>query len=160
MKADNYQLIERCKSGDIQAREWLYKNYAPLLLVVCLRYVANRTVAEDILHESFITIFSKIGQLKNHAAVAGWMKRIVVNNALKYLNKQNVTYDINEVKEADVRNPDDNELNDIKEQILQSDISQEDLFEIINNLPLGYRFCSYAFPEKLFTKAHRTLLLN
>ncbi|MCG6191030.1 RNA polymerase sigma factor [Maribellus maritimus] len=139
MKADNYQLIENCKSGDVQAREWLYKRYAPVLLGVCVRYLGGRAQGEDILHESFITIFSKIAQLKENAALEGWMRKVVVNTALKHLRKENITYNIDEVRETSFDSFERNNSSDIKERVLKSNVSQDDILKIIRELPLGYR---------------------
>jgi RNA polymerase sigma-70 factor (ECF subfamily) len=147
MKADNYQRIENCKRGDIQAKEWLYKRYAPVLLGVCLRYTGNLAQGEDILHESFITIFSKIRQLKKNAALEAWMRKVVVNTALKQLKRENITYDINEIREKDFNPVDEDSPPDMKERILRSDVSQDDILDIIKELPAGYRtvFNLYAF---------------
>ena len=140
-------LIEKCKQDDSSAREWLYNSYAPALYGVCLRYINDRTEAEDILHESFITIFSKIKQLKQDKAIEGWMKKIVVNNSLKHLKKQIKAYNIDEIKEIGIESDHVDKQGDIKEQIMQIEISQKDILAIINNLPAGFRavFNLYVF---------------
>lgn len=148
MTLEDNKWIEACKRGNVDAYERLYKEYAPGLLAVCLRYVKNRSIAEDILHDSFVTIFSKICQLKQNKAIVGWMKSIVVNNALKHLKKNHPSFNIEDVNEIEIKDSGDkNNGQDIKEQILQLDISQEDMCNIINNLPTGFRtvFNLYAF---------------
>lgn len=105
--------------------------------------------AEDVLQESFITIYESIHQLKNKNAFEGWMKRIVVNNSLKYLKKQKYDSDINEIKEK-ISEEKPSENYDIKERILNSEISQEEMLSAINTLPTGFKtvFNLYVF-EKL-----------
>ena len=53
------QLINSCKKGDRAAQRVLYDRLAPRMFPVCIRYTGDRTVAEDILQEGFITLFSK-----------------------------------------------------------------------------------------------------
>jgi len=82
-------IIARCKSQDRVAQKVLYDKYSPLFYSICLRYIKNRTDAEDLLVESFYKIFSKIDQFKGEGSFEGWMKRIVVNEALMKIRKKN-----------------------------------------------------------------------
>lgn len=147
MEEKNFRLIQKCMQGDTLAKGWLYKKYSPLLLGVCLRYIPDKMQAEDILHESFIVIFNKIKDLKDEQAIVGWMKRIVVNNALKQLKSQHNFYAIDRINETVIDETDAPSPGNIKEQILQLDISQQDMLEIINGLPAGFRaiFNLYVF---------------
>lgn len=150
MKKTEYQLIEKCKQNDTAAKEWLYKTYAPTMLGVCLRYIKNRMQAEDVLQESFITVFEKIHQLKSNDAFEGWMKRIVVNNALQFLKAQEHHKDVDDLNNRLKEEESDNDPKDIKEQILQLEITQEQMLAVINEMPVGFRtvFNLYVF-EKL-----------
>lgn len=76
----------------------IYKEYSPKLLGICRRYVQDLAAAEDILQDSFISAIEKQNQLKENKALFGWMKTIVVNNALQYLKKNGEKY-FNEFKE-------------------------------------------------------------
>jgi RNA polymerase sigma-70 factor (ECF subfamily) len=150
MDKKEYQLIEKCKLGDTSAREWLYKEYSPVLLGVCRRYINNRMQSEDILHESFISIFEKITELKQDCSVEGWMKRIVINNSLKFLKKNREhLIDIEEINESSFDTDDTENQTGIKDQLLQSDISQEEMLLVINSLPTGFRtvFNLYVFEK-------------
>ncbi len=149
MEKKEFQLIEKCKTGDASAKEWIYKKYAPIMLGVCLRYVNNKMQAEDILQESFITIFDKIDQLNDNKAFRGWIKRIIINNSLSFLKKQERLLNIDEINENTIDNTNDNEAKDIKERILQINISQDEMLSIINNLPAGFRtvFNLYVFEK-------------
>lgn len=44
--------------------------------------------AEDNLHDSFMTIFSKIDQFKSKGSFEGWMKRITINTVLQKYRKE------------------------------------------------------------------------
>jgi RNA polymerase sigma factor (sigma-70 family) len=149
MDKRDLQLVEKCKLGNASAKEWLYKEYAPLLLGVCRRYINNRMLAEDVVHESFITIYEKLPDLKQESSVEGWMKKIVVNNSLKFIKNQKHFIDIDEVNESDIEVSSPEEDLKIKDQLLQLYILQETMLSVIDSLPVGFRtvFNLYVFEK-------------
>jgi RNA polymerase sigma-70 factor (ECF subfamily) len=96
------ELIHNCKKGDRKAQELLYRAYATTLFGICLKYSNSRTEAEDNLHDSFMTIFEKIGQFKDTGSFEGWMKRITVNTALHKFRKEEYLNVVSENTEAEV----------------------------------------------------------
>lgn len=92
------ELINNCKKGNRQAQEQLYRDYSRILFGICLKYSRNKTEAEDNLHDSFMTIYSKIEQFKHQGSFEGWIKRITVNTVLQKYRKEEtltlVTYNI------------------------------------------------------------------
>ncbi|MEX0273948.1 MAG: RNA polymerase sigma factor, partial [Flavobacteriaceae bacterium] len=82
------ELIKMCAKGDRQAQEELYRSYSPVLYGICLKYARNKMEAEDNLHDSFMTIFEKIGQYKSKGSFEGWIKRITVNTILQKFRKE------------------------------------------------------------------------
>lgn len=57
---------------------------------VCYRYVCDREIAQDLLHDGFITVFAKIGTFRGEGSFEGWMRRVFVTTALGYLRKRDV----------------------------------------------------------------------
>ncbi|MEM6542056.1 MAG: RNA polymerase sigma factor [Bacteroidota bacterium] len=82
------ELIKRCKEQNRKAQEELYRKYSGVLFGMCLKYSRNKTEAEDNLHDSFMTIFDKIGQYNSRGSFEGWMKRITVNTVLQKYRKE------------------------------------------------------------------------
>jgi len=67
------------------------------MLTVCRRYTRHQLEAEDILQDAFIKVFDKIDQFKFNGSFEGWIRRIVVNEALMFLRKrQKITVEIEE----------------------------------------------------------------
>ena len=56
-------IVERCQQGDREAFGLLYTAMSDRLCHVCRRYVADEDVINDLLHDTFILIFSKIKTL-------------------------------------------------------------------------------------------------
>jgi len=125
------ELIQQCKQENLQAQSKIYQLFAGKLFALSLKYSRNKSDAEDVLQDSFITIFKKIHQFKNKGSFEGWLKRIVVNTALlKYREKsplQLVT---------------DTQNIEYKEEVvleLDNTISIDFLLELIQQLPDRYR---------------------
>jgi len=123
-------IISRCKKQDRVAQKALYEKYSPLFYCICKRYIKNATEAEDLLVESFYKIFSKIDQFKGEGSFEGWMKRIVINEALMRIRKQhnlNLHVDIEKAYE-------------LKEEAVAIDnLQYNEILELIKELPNGYR---------------------
>ncbi|MEZ4809908.1 MAG: RNA polymerase sigma factor [Allomuricauda sp.] len=126
---DLEELINKCKKGNRQAQAELYRRYSGILFGMCLKYSKNKSEAEDNLHDSFMTIFSKIDQYGFQGSFEGWIKRIAVNTVLqKYRKEQhlNVVSENYGEEETDV-------------DIEQADISLSTLLGYIQELPNKYR---------------------
>lgn len=83
-RIDKERFIELCKAGDENALGTLYTNYAPRMKRLCKRYVGDESLAEDILHDGFIIIMSRIGQLHDASKLESWMATIMKNLAIRH----------------------------------------------------------------------------
>lgn len=77
------KLIEMCAKGNGTAQRLLYERFYKKMYVVALRYSKTTFEAEDILQESFVKIFGAIENFKKDSTLDYWIKRIVINTALK-----------------------------------------------------------------------------
>ena len=127
------ELIKGCIREDGSCQRALFNRYASALLGVCQRYARNKEDAEDILQDSFIKIFSKITQFKNEGSFEGWLRRVVVNTALKKYSISRYT------KEITVNEVFENVNNIPLEAPAYNHLTEKDLLVLINNLPDGYR---------------------
>lgn len=131
--AENFdlQLIESCKKGDRAAQKVLYDRLAPRMFPLCIRYIGDRTQAEDILQEGFITLFTKLENFKGEGSFEGWARRIFVTTALMDLRKKDalkMSEDIDAVRgmKADLPSQGEN-------------IGYKELMKLIMSLPPGFR---------------------
>ena len=81
-------IIERCQQGDREAFGLLYTASRDQLRTLCLRYVPNENVADDLLHDAFVVIITHIAQLNDPTKAMTWMQQIMRNTALLYLRNQ------------------------------------------------------------------------
>lgn len=84
----HHDLIEQCKKGKQKAQMQIYKLYYKAMFNTSLRIVKSSSDAEDIMQDSFMDAFRKIEQYSEEGSFGGWLKRIVLNNSLDFLNKQ------------------------------------------------------------------------
>jgi len=123
-------IISRVKKQDPVAQKALYDKYSSLFYAICLRYLKNTTTAEDLLVESFYKIFSKVHQFKEAGSFEGWMKRIVVNECLMYLRKNNnLSLHVDIEKAYTVS----------EEPKAITDLNHNELLGLLDSLPNGYR---------------------
>ncbi len=122
------ELIDYCKKGDRKAQAQLYRKYASILFGICLKYSRNKTQAEDNLHDSFITIYDKIGQFKGKGSFEGWMKRITVNTALQKYRKEEHLNVVNE-----------NVTEEIEIDSAYTALNLQTLLQYVQELPNKYR---------------------
>ena len=124
------EIIEGCLKGERKAQQHLYETYSRKFFAICLRYIKDRDLAEDVMIESFMKIFEKLNQFESKGSFEGWIRRIVVNECLMYLEKQRNLY--REIglerifPEANQASPSDN-------------LDWEDLEKMLRYLPIGYR---------------------
>ena len=126
------EILMECIKNNHKAQKLLYEKYAPALLGICIRFTRNREEAEDILQEGFIKIFYNIHNYKGKSSLMSWMRRIVINTAITMYHrnlKHKHHYDVEDFRE---RNVGEIDLNDIE-------FTREELFNIIRELPAGYR---------------------
>ena len=83
------EIIQGCRKQHRIAQQALYEKYSPKMFGVCKRYLRNHEDAEDVLVEGLFKAMSKIDMFKGAGSFEGWIRRIVVNEALMHLRKNN-----------------------------------------------------------------------
>ena len=83
------ELIEKCKSGDKAAYKKLYETYSKHAMGICVRYIGDEVLAEDVLHDGFVRVFTSIHsfQYRGEGSLKAWLSRIFCNEALYFLKK-------------------------------------------------------------------------
>lgn len=75
--------------GDQRAFESLYQATSSMLLGVCMRVLGDRSEAEDVLQEVYVTVWRKAAQFDNARARAStWMGTIARNRCIDRLRSQ------------------------------------------------------------------------
>jgi len=85
---DIKEVIEGCIKGQRKYQEILHKAFYGKMLVVCMRYAQNNAEAEDLLHDGFIKLYSKLSKYTYKGSFEGWIRRIIVNNSIDFIRKK------------------------------------------------------------------------
>lgn len=123
-------MIKGCVRQNSICQRVLFEQYSGKFMSVCLRYANDTMEAEDMMQEGFIRIFNNIHQFKFEGSFEGWMRRIVVNVALKHLQKKKIP--LTEITENRTNTPS-------LPAFAYDQLGVEELLKLINKLPDGYR---------------------
>ena len=63
---------------------------------ICIRMTGNEDDAADVLQDAFVQAFDHLKQLKQPEAFSGWLKKIVVNQCIRFCKKNIVWRELNE----------------------------------------------------------------
>jgi RNA polymerase sigma factor (sigma-70 family) len=125
------QLIKEAKKGGAAAQKCLFDLFADKMELICRRYVKNREDAEEILLDGFYKFFKSMHTFdyQGEAALHGWLKKMMINECLMFLRKKNVFIIVTETAAEEIP----------LEQDALNNLSTNEIFEMILQLPIGYR---------------------
>ncbi|MBC7566306.1 MAG: RNA polymerase sigma factor [Pedobacter sp.] len=132
-KISDQELIAMCRSGKDSGFTELYNRYARGIYNSISRIVAHTGEAEDILQDTFFTVFSELDKLVGVLSFEGWVRRIAINRSISHLRKQKIQFsDVSELEIAAEAgyDPSDDEIFDCK---------VEDIKRGIEELSPGYK---------------------
>jgi RNA polymerase sigma-70 factor (ECF subfamily) len=75
-------LLERLRSGEMEAFSDLVSEYQPLVYSVTLRIVRDAEEARDVTQETFLRIYRHFHHFRGESSLKTWVCRIAVNQAL------------------------------------------------------------------------------
>ena len=127
---DITRLIEQCRQGDADALGELYKAYAQKMRGVCRRYVSDEQAVSDVLHDSFVIIFTSFDKLRDDGKAEAWMMSITRNVASKYKDHL--------AKMTFVPLEEAEHLQMAKDESDVRGVPLEDVQQLIERLPEGY----------------------
>jgi RNA polymerase sigma-70 factor (ECF subfamily) len=132
--------IKRAKRGDIGSYQKIYDQFARKVLNFIYRMVNSLEEAEDLTQETFVTVYQKLGSLKDNSKFEPWLFRIARNFVYqRYRSRSPVTVSVDALDEdgqpltqlVDERKTPDESLQAVElERVVQ---------DVIDELPEKYR---------------------
>lgn len=129
-KSDEDKLIEGCIAGKRDMQCLLYDLYSKKVMAVCLRYAPTTFEAEDIMQDAFVKVFNHIASFKKDCPLEFWIRRIVINTALKHLRSKQLLTVSHEAEEV---------ANISAEDVSLSGYTMSELMGMIQSLAPRYR---------------------
>ena len=125
------QLIESCIKGDRASQKVLYDRLAARMFPVCMRYAGDRELAEDVLQDGFVTLFTRLDSYKGEGSFEGWARKIFVTTALMNLRKKDALKMSDDLEAA-------RSLKAETSSQIQN-LGYKELMNMIMELPAGFR---------------------
>ncbi|HZW77210.1 MAG TPA: RNA polymerase sigma factor [Flavobacteriaceae bacterium] len=128
-------LIEAAKKGDRRAQQRLFKQYSPVMLSICRRYIVSIDLAEEVMLAGFLKTFLNINSYSYEGSFEGWIKRIMINESISFLRKEaRFEHESQEaLEQSDYAVEMDHEL------------ELEEIQKLIDELPEGYKMVFILF---------------
>lgn len=94
-EADESDLIQRSKQGEIEAYDTLVRRFQERIYATIYHMTANHEDANDLAQETFIKAYQAIPSFKGDSSFFTWLYRIAVNKTINFLkqrrNKNNLS---------------------------------------------------------------------
>jgi RNA polymerase sigma-70 factor (ECF subfamily) len=129
-------LIKRAAKGNRPAQRMLFEKHAPRMLSVCRQYIKDLHFAEDVMLSGFVKVFNNLHAFRGEGSFEGWVRRIMIHEAISYLRKNQFVVFDSEVLEQVAHT----------ELIPAPNLDEEAIQSLIDALPDGYKmvFVLYA----------------
>ncbi len=147
MQEREYRLYKGCKKYDKSIQKEVFEGFLASFLAIAERYSLSQDEAEDVVQESFISIFNKIETFhwQGEGSFIQWMKRITTNAAINVYQKQKSKKMVS-LEEANFLvddcfyDIDTDEISQLKPEHLSSvDIREDDLLQCVHALPEHFK---------------------
>jgi RNA polymerase sigma-70 factor, ECF subfamily len=87
--SDDLALVAAYLAGDAGAFDVLFSRYHARVRAVCLRYVGDETLAEDLVQETFYNVLRALDRVDETFKFGAWVHRIAVNVCQDELRRRN-----------------------------------------------------------------------
>ncbi len=79
LRPPDVALIDSYRRGDAGAFDLLFRRHQGRVRLICLRYVSDDVVADDLVQETFFHLLRALDRIDQTFNVAGWINRIAAN---------------------------------------------------------------------------------
>ena len=133
---NNSALLKRAAKGKRDAQHTLFELHAPKMLSVCRYYIKDIQNAESVMLNGFFKAFTNLKSFKNEGSFEGWLRRIMVREAISFLRQE---------KHVEFSTEDEIATHETYNNV-DSNIAVAQIQQIIDELPEGYKmvFVMYA----------------
>jgi RNA polymerase sigma-70 factor (ECF subfamily) len=127
---DLNSVIKACLEYNQQAQKTLIRQFYGFAKSISLKYVSNNELAEEIINDSFLKVFTNLYKYDPMQPFKAWLRTIIVNTAIDYYRKSQKY-----IKKDDLENV---EIFDLEPDAI-SNLSAEDILKFIQHLTPAYR---------------------
>lgn len=137
--------VEKLQLGDISAFEVIYNETNNQVYNLLYSYTKNQETSFDLMQETYLTVNSKIGTLKDPYAVKSWINRIAINKANRFFEKNKKEILLSEEGQDLFETQFEEDEEFLPQEILDSKEKQRIIKDIIDNLPIEQKTAVYLY---------------
>ena len=133
---NNIALIKKAAKNDRGAQHRLYETHGPKMLSICRYYIKDVQKAEEVMLNGFFKAFTNLTHFKNEGSFEGWLRKIMVREAISFLRQaKKIEFSM-----------EDFEIHHEQTNNIQTAIEVNEIQQYIDALPEGYKmvFVMYA----------------
>ncbi len=86
-QTETAELVRLAATGDDRAFTTLVSNFSGLVFALCLARTGNRSDAEDLAQDVFVTVHQRLGAIREAGKFPGWLRRITMNTCNAWMRK-------------------------------------------------------------------------
>lgn len=116
------RLVKRAQGGDADAFVQLMEENRQSMYKTAICYVKNPEDAADIIQDTILTAFEKIGDLREASYFKTWLMRILINKCNDFLDERSWEMAFEEVPEGE--SGDGNDRNPVLEHMIYEELLQ------------------------------------
>ena len=114
-------LVRRVCGGDQEAWNEIIERYSPLVWSICVRYQLSRADTDDVGQGVWLMLVENIGNLREPAALPGWLATTTRNECLRVL-RTGRRYDPDGLPAEDLMPPDSGSMT-IEEDLIEAELN-------------------------------------
>lgn len=122
--------VEAAQGGDQRAMRMIFDHLAPKMMGVCRRYLYRIDLAQEAVSTAFARAFNKLDELRETMQFESWFKSILIRECIDTIRR--------EKRHAFDDLADEVTITAAGNGIL-SELATDDLLNIIDSLPVGYK---------------------
>lgn len=147
---NNIQLIKKAAKNNREAQHVLYQTHAPKMLSICRYYIKDLQHAENVMLNGFFKAFTNLKNFKNEGSFEGWLRKIMVREAISFLRQQKtIEFSVEDV-----------EFVHQHDNAMESGIEMEEIQRHIDALPEGYKIVFVMYAVEGYKHHEIATLLN
>lgn len=129
-------VIQGCIRKTEKYQEILYKKFFGYALGVALIYNRQRSDALEVVNDSFVKVFAKIGKYDPSKPFVGWLRKVVINTSIDKLRRDKKEYQFVEASKLSIQDETHDTI---------SELAARDIVEMLNHLPTLHKtvFCLF-----------------
>jgi RNA polymerase sigma-70 factor (ECF subfamily) len=125
------KLIALAVDHNRQAQQQIYAKFSSKMLSVCKQYINDLHHAEDVMITGFMKVFTHLKKFEHKGSFEGWIRRIMIYECIDYLRVKKNNFNHQDIEDLII--------NDNESAYEMEDFSMDDIQNMIDNLPNGYK---------------------